>query len=364
LRDIKPEELKYNGFIKQLSNGIYVCVSKQNSLLFFGDDLKTILEIKDCQGTIISLWEGIYYFTKNAYGNKKIQLYVCCKFIFYSIEIDFDSYEFTSKPYKLETAYCDCFFELRKNCYIIIGSNETNHFINLFKEQKNQKKQITISQNNFHSGYKITDNIIVLASNSVLTNGQDIIKFYNSQSKKYSKTIENYSPTVTQSGFSLLLLDKAKILLVPCKKYSEGQNNGILLINAQIGDNIDIGNPFYDTKSFQVYCFCQIYLILDNFSGECVSRKETNYFLAGGFEQDKRDGAIRLYKIFNYDKINLTEIKYLQDIVFENDENFVEFEGPINSMIQSNTSGLILATCYNGKLYEFTIPNIDYYLNE
>ena len=42
---------------------------------------------------------------------------------------------------------------------------------------------------------------------------------------------------------------------------------------------------------------------------------------------------------------------------------FISFDGPVTSILQSSTTGNILATCLDGKIYLLTPPNIDYYLN-
>ena len=42
--------------------------------------------------------------------------------------------------------------------------------------------------------------------------------------------------------------------------------------------------------------------------------------------------------------------------------SFDGFHGPITSIIQSSRTGNILATCYDGKVYLLTPPNIEYYL--
>ena len=43
--------------------------------------------------------------------------------------------------------------------------------------------------------------------------------------------------------------------------------------------------------------------------------------------------------------------------------SFKGFNGPVTSIIQSNTTGNILVTCNDGKVYLLTPPNLDYYLS-
>ena len=123
---------------------------------------------------------------------------------------------------------------------------------------------------------------------------------------------------------------------------------------------------FYDTKNFEVYCFCPI-SIYDNtmIIKNAESKKEnTDYFLVGGFDNNKKKGIIKLYKVnygIEYDK---TTIEYIQDIIFANENNNMKgFRGPISSITQSNIDGKILVTCWDGNVYELDKPKIEDYIN-
>ena len=164
-----------------------------------------------------------------------------------------------------------------------------------------------------------------------------------------------------------------KILLCACKKYNKNKRNGILLVNPNLGDNKRIENEFYNTYNFEVYCFCQIfnfgnsnknlkYLENDFENKKGIKKAITDYFFVGGFDLEKREGKIKLFKIIYGEKIWNSKIKYIQDIEIEDNEKFEEFDGPISCIIQSKTTGNILVTCYNGNVYLFTPPNIDYFL--
>ena len=43
-------------------------------------------------------------------------------------------------------------------------------------------------------------------------------------------------------------------------------------------------------------------------------------------------------------------------------QNFNGFKGPVTSIIQSNITGNILVSCFDGNIYLFTPPNLDYYI--
>ena len=136
--------------------------------------------------------------------------------------------------------------------------------------------------------------------------------------------------------------------------------------------------------------------------------KCTDFFLVGGFDNIKREGVIKLYKLNKETK----GIKFLQDIEFEkydlsnndtetqnqnktlNDntneqtrtktnnvdpdatqsdicrkeennetkpEIFMGFNGAISSIIQSKSTFNILVSCYDGKIIKLSKPNLEIY---
>ena len=112
--------------------------------------------------------------------------------------------------------------------------------------------------------------------------------------------------------------DKNKILLCACIKYFRKDKNGILLLNIILGENENVEDYFYETKSFEVYCFCLIsfYKKIDNnILNEKFGKYKTNYFLVGGFEPNKNQGIIKLYQLINNKKEKKIEIKYIEDIL-------------------------------------------------
>ena len=92
--------------------------------------------------------------------------------------------------------------------------------------------------------------------------------------------------------------------------------------------------------------------------------EDTNYFLCGGFDEDRREGTIKLYKTIYGEKAYNTRIEYIQDIYFKKQKDIEGFNGPINCLTQSKKTGNILASCYNGNIYLLTPPNINYYLEQ
>ena len=135
--------------------------------------------------------------------------------------------------------------------------------------------------------------------------------------------------------------------------------------------------------------------------------KHLYYFFVGGFDKQKREGKIKLYKLIENKEDYKPKIRFLQDIDIEfeertspqnlddkinssngaaqiinknkdyhttkshkdkpkkkNDESFPKlkyFNGAISSIIQSSTSKTILASCYDGKVYLLSEPNLELY---
>ena len=289
--------------------------------------------------------------------------------------LNFDKNSFNSSISKyqiINKSYYN-FIEMKENNIIILGRGGSSYYIDLFNGGCEEHK---ITDKTYIGGIKINNEYAVLTSNKDISNGEDKLLFYNIKDKKISYEINDYS--FTKGVNNLMLMAKVEkkssfeILLCASKKYNEGQKNGILLVNPQLEGNKDIIDPFYETDNFEVYCFCQILIIENNNDifdkniNEKYRKKikitNTEYFLAGGFDSDKKEGKIKLFEIIYGNEAWNTKIEFIQDIEFEDDESFRYFDGAINCIIQSKISGNIIICCENGKVYLFTPPNIDYYL--
>ena len=292
-------------------------------------------------------------------------------------------------------------------CYI--KSSTDNAIINKF----------TIIEKRYYRGLvNIDDNLIALTSNEVLLNGEDKLVIFNLKKKIVEKEIIrdsdnfNYSFIASSNGLAIITLEEKKeiYLMCACKKYSERHKNGILLVNIKNEYN----SSFFDTEGFEVYCFCQIKkklnkAIIQNINEQKEQAEETEFFLVGGFDKDVREGKIKLFKLVD-DENNKKKIKFLQDIVFDTNNNipdkeensgpittpdnkkeeanvdatvmnlskfddnqikdnkpkekFYGFKGAISCIIQSKVDWKILASSYDGKIYLFSKPKLDLYKNE
>ncbi len=126
---------------------------------------------------------------------------------------------------------------------------------------------------------------------------------------------------------------------------------------------------FYDTGNFEVFCFCQISQVNndnpingDIFKKENIKVFKTDYFLVGGFNDNRREGMLKLFKVLHNKKFSQTKIEFIQDIIIKENKEFNGFEGPISCITQSDLIGNILITCWDENIYLFKPPNIDYFL--
>ena len=250
--------------------------------------------------------------------------------------------------------------------------NNSINIDNLFNSNQ-IKLPVIVSGKSYLGSIKINESFIAITSNKVQYNGEDKLIFYNTDKNKISKEIEGYSFTSGIYGLALMprkeVNCKNRLLLCACKKYIDNQKNGIYLANPQLEDKQGINNPFYDTGNFEVFCFCPILIVNpDNSLLEKRKEKEiidTDYFFVGGFNLDKREGEIKLFKVIYSEKASDNKIEFVKDIEFERNKEFTGFEGAISYIMQTKieSNGYILISCYNGKVYLLTMPNLDYYLN-
>ena len=228
------------------------------------------------------------------------------------------------------------------------------------------------------------DNFVLLKSNKICSKGNGQIIIYNLVSfKRVYNKLDEYSFVYSQNGLAILPIDiknkknnniiTKKILLCACKKYIKNQKNGILLItnieenNGQNFNDIDIKTYFFDTRNFEVYCFCPI-LILETSNILEIKSTKTNYFLVGGFEKEKNKGIIKLFKvIYSYEKSE-SRIEFIQDIDiidqnYSYKNRFKILKKPISCIIQSSSGENILVTCWDGNVYLLSNLDIETYLN-
>ena len=242
--------------------------------------------------------------------------------------------------------------------------------LNDFTSKIIEDNSILISREKFLKGAIKIEEFLIFKSNKIISREKDKLDkllFFDLNSRKFLDNINiqgEYSFIFSPEGILKLPVEKGelknksknKIILFACKKYIKSQKNGIFLIN--YGNNIqNLNYHFYDTKNFEVYCFCPLILI-ESIKITDKKRKinDTEFFLVGGFELNKHKGVIKLYKI-NYSE---NTIEYIEDIIFD-DDNYKRFRGPISCITQSSFDGKLLISCWDGNIYLFDSPKINNY---
>ena len=310
--------------------------------------------------------------SKNNKNNNMIEILDCSRFALMSYSLKFNKIDFCdinvqiSKPEQLSLS-CTGIIEIEnignKNEYVVYGERGIFHFndwpFNLGINSETKLYNYNKNKRSYRSGIRINKNYIALSSNKILPNGDNILAFYDIKEKKIIKEIEGSFANRTNALclFKITEENSSKerdILLCACKKYMSEDKNGIIAVDSEIfGEKFSY--EFFDLDDFEVNCFCQIG-IKQNFEWT-----KSNYFFVGGLDTSKRLGLIKLYKII-YNK-NKIKIKFIEDILIEKNEDFEGLNGTVNNIIQT-ANGKILVSCWDGKIFSFSEPNIDYYLEE
>ena len=257
---------------------------------------------------------------------------------------------------------------------LILGQNKLGKFNNQWKLFDSTMQTIKNEVNIYFRGGILLRNefakYFILTSTENIPKGENIMILYNYTLKKSTTIVEGYSfyPSFNNvCEISQIIQIEKKLILAVCqKKENDGQyKNGILAVNLKINGKIRFSTDFYPTNNFEPYCFCQILKVENNNSiyrdianVNNIIIKETEYVLVGGFDRDKREGCIKLYKIGINDDDHLI-IKYIQDIYIEQGKNFKGFNGQISSIVQSRTTGNIIITCWDGNVHLFKPPNLE-----
>ena len=388
---ILDKDNKYNGFFLELKNGYYLTCKNDNSINIYQSYFNLVWNIKQFNEPIFNIYERINNNNKN---NNISEIIICTKNNIYLLTIDLKELKTSQKVDNFkDKTFLNC-VEIKESYYIALGFSGVFGYSNLFMD-RNDISPKEISNEGYFNYIKINDNLLVLVSNRIIPGGKDKISIYNNNSKKISYSYEGYSFILSPNGLSLFGKreiefnennDRKKkknknknkkkrinnnILLCACKKYYNDQKNGILIINGDIHDYNNTYKNFFDTDSFEVNCFCPIKKVynknadFDNINKEYknnITITETDYFFVGGFDLKKRKGKVKLFKLILNEGISDINIEFLQDIEFLDNDDFNEFDSAINSITQSNISGNIIISCYDEKIYLFTQPNIDYYL--
>jgi hypothetical protein len=238
-------------------------------------------------------------------------------------------------------------------------------------------RNIIILKEAYTGGIILSDDLFALTSNEIVKNGANKLIIYNIKSKKIQFELKGYSFIPSCNGLSIMQREEpkpiketksySKTLLCACKKSKTNQKNGILLVNINSENKINISSSFYDTGNFEVYCFCPLIKEDKNaklrfFENNYFSIK-TDYFLVGGYDSNRNRGMIKLYKLKYNENNEVTNIEYIQEIKPEKRREFEGFKKPISCMIQSKKDGKIIITSWDGNVYLFSNPKFESFLD-
>ena len=361
--------------VKNLSYGHYISSGADNKLLLYNKNFELKLKIG------VNDWPyNIYEMDKEkekskSKGKKEINLVISCGKEVIIIAINVTNYMYETQRYII--SYTKSFFLIDFNKYILLTDKGVYHITNLFSNNQKDMKFSKLINNEYRNGIKITNNIYAFTSNNIspLNENSQLI-FYNIMTRKTIKAINDYSFILTSNGLCLISNEKDslnnKILLCGCKKYNPEDKNGILLVNLTLEKKEKFFYVFYDTESFEVFCFCQIFKVQnENYIDEDITfeenikKEKTDYILVGGYDNEKMEGMIKLYRIMYNKKNDNDEIKlnFIQDVSMGKNDKFYGFENAVSCIIQSEITGNVITSCWDGKVLLFTPPNIDFYIN-
>ena len=351
-------------YIKELSNGFFISGNggdiNNNEIFIYNQIGEKLFEIYDLEDNPYNVYEINDEENKN---KNIIEVIACLETVFYIINIQNDKLDyrgFKSNNYKM-------FLELKEEECLFLGDNGATISSSFFKNKNNSSWSELLSTLCFKASIVINKNYAAFIIDKINFYGEAKLLFYNILTKEFFKEIKDYSFTTSSNGLCLIQREEKnssyKVLLCACKNILKKNKNGILLINI---NNLEEKEYFYHTDYFEVNCLCPLLLVNNlNRKEEDITNKEnikiidTDYFLAGGFDNEKRKGYIQLYKIEKENE-DIT-IEYIQDIIFETHENFKDFEREISCITQSKITGNILVTSWDGNVYLFSPPNIDFY---
>ena len=379
-------------FIKEVFNDVedkcrFISGGTNKRLKIYYSNYK---ENKDIEITDIRDWT--YSINEREEEKEKLEFIACANKEVHRVGLD-DTFDFHTyeMPYMTSVASLEMKVLKKdknnkkneiKDILIIVGRGVLGLY-NIFREnnESNELRHLQIVKDKAYRGIiKLTEAQIALTSNEIIPYGENNLIIYNLFQETLEKEINNYSFTASANALQVIKNEKDDsnvLLLCGCKKYSQNYENGILLV--ELNNDTTKGKYetklkniekefFFPTQDFEVYCFCLLkirprkdnILVNDKFDHLTF----TNYFLVGGFDNKNYEGKIKLFKLIKEN--NKKRIKFMQDVDIcddysENCDKFDGFCGAVSSIIQARENGDILASCYDGKIYIFSEPNLALY---
>ena len=167
--------------INETQNGNYVCGYSNNSLIILDNKFCKIIQIKDLNDCAFSISEK-NCLNKKTIDKDKIELLCCTIQILTLLNLDLNNIDYNIKTFEIQNRTNLICIEMRENNYVISGIGGAYYCKGLFNKE-NEINQSIIIEKTYRSGIKINDNIIILASNSLLPGGGNKLIFYNIKKK-------------------------------------------------------------------------------------------------------------------------------------------------------------------------------------
>ena len=357
-------------FVKQFDN-IFVSSGEDTNISIYDYNYKRQLR-KSIRQSISSISKLTSTKTEEMKNDKNI--IACTKENLITTTVNSNTFTIKSKKYDQFHIPCNFILEVRKNNYVVCGSKGVYIYYDLFSKIVGTRN-IIILEEAYTGGIVLDDDLFALTSNEIVKNGANKLIIYNIKSKKVQYELKGYSFIPSCNGLSIMQREEPqkeassynKTLLCACKKSKKGQKNGILLVNIQSDNKINISNSFYDTGNFEVYCFCPLMkedkdAKLRIFQNNNALIK-TDYFFVGGYDNDRKRGMIKLFKLKYNENNEVTTIEFIQEIKPEKRREFKGFKNPISCMIQSQKDGKILIASWDGNVYLFSNPKFESFLD-
>ena len=408
-------------FLKELNNGKYLSVGSDKKILKIYsqnfNELKDveIPEVRDCiydiyekklknheQAHILACANKEIYLLKSTFNgglkvenNWELPNMTCISSLIIEIKAKVKAPRGNKKKNKNNSKG----EEKNTNIVVVAGRNGIKCLVDIFERKNKEFESFNIENEDTYRGlFKISETLIAITSNSIIPGGKNKLIIYNFELNNNKNTwenkgnkigdkeyeIENYSFIATNSGMASL---SENILLCACKKYTKKDKNGILLVtnlnnknNKLKDENNKYGwtHIFKPTGEFEVHCLCP--LIKENKQGIGIINDiedhstKNDIFLVGGFDSKLGEGRIKLYTLVRKEK-EIKGIKFLQDIELPKTGTMTieprleqkktikikVFNGAISCLIQSSQDRKILASCYDGRVYLLSEPNLEKY---
>ena len=327
-------------FFLSLSNGYYFSCGNDKNMILYDNEFKQILIINNLDIALFHISE------KTSEDKKFVELIASYGKNIYLIKIDIINKNYEIKKY--EIPYINVLFcaqVLKK--YVILGIGRVIQVEELFNSKIGIKNTKKLSQKSYKTGLLINNDYIALISNDLISKGSNELAICNLITNSIEFSISDFSLNFNDNSICLMRLENSNKLLCACKKYKKNDENGILLVDLNFSLKNKFRYKFFNTGNIEIYCFCQIF-------------ENPKYFLVGCFDTGKRENLVKLFKIKEGNELG---IRYLQDI--ENiDDKFGGFELPVNNIVQIKDSGKIIITTIDGRIYLFSKPNLELYLDK